>query len=253
MPAHSTFENYSIEFTSHGPISMTTPRPSSETGLAVAARLIDSGCVILRTDEPFRLPSGWATPVYMDCRRLISFTEARRALVGYAVEALKANGCLAEAASIAGGESSGIALAAWIADALDLPMQYVRKRAAGAGQIEGVVWPGERVVLVDDVMATGTSKLNFAQALRGAGAQVRDVLVLFDYKVFGSDRILAATGLKVHALATWHDIRTTAIRRGDFTSDAIAELNDFLADPVAWSRAHGGKGSIIDHTESKTP
>ena len=93
--------------------------------LEVAARLLDAGCVTLRTDEPFRLPSGWATPVYMDCRRLVSFPEARRALVGHAIELLKADGCLAGVGSIAGGESSGIALAAWIADALDLSLIHI--------------------------------------------------------------------------------------------------------------------------------
>jgi orotate phosphoribosyltransferase len=229
---------------------MTTPCPQTETRLAVAACLMDSGCLTLRTDEPFRLPSGWATPVYMDCRRLISFPEVRRALVGHAVDALKAQGCLAGVASVAGGESSGIALAAWIADALNLPMQYVRKRAAGSRQVEGVVRSGERVVLVDDMMAAGASKINFAQALRAAGAEVHDVLVLFDYKMFGANSMLAALGLKVHALATWHDIRAVAVRRGDLATEAIAELDDFLSDPVAWSQAHGGKGSIIGHIES---
>jgi orotate phosphoribosyltransferase len=232
---------------------MTTAPDPTPTRLDVAARLLDAGCVTLRTDEPFRLPSGWATPVYMDCRRLISFPEARRALVGHAIELLKADGCLAGLGSIAGGESSCIALAAWIADALDLPMQYVRKRAVGARQVEGVVRAGERALLVDDMMAAGASKANFARALRAAGAEVGDVLVLFDYGMFGADRMLAALGLKVHALANWHDIRAVAAQRGSFGREVIAEFDDFLRDPVAWSAAHGGKGFVTEHIESNAP
>ena len=66
----------------------------------VAAKLIDAGCVSVRTDEPFRLPSGWASPVYMDCRRLISFPAIRRELVGLDVDMLKARGRLDGLASV---------------------------------------------------------------------------------------------------------------------------------------------------------
>lgn len=210
--------------------------------MAVAAGLIDAGCVSVRTDEPYRLPSGWASPVYMDCRRLISFPALRRDLVSRGIALLASHGCTEGLAGVAGGEASGIALAAWMAEALDLPLQYVRKRAAGASQVEGVVPAGARVLLVDDLMAAGHSKLRFCRALADAGAQVTDLFVVFDYATFPTAQLLAPLGVRVHSLATWRDVLAVAQQRGDFTPAARAEWADFLAAPAAWSQAHGGLG-----------
>ena len=210
---------------------------------AVAAQLIDAGCVTFRADEPFRLPSGWASPVYMDCRRLISFPRARRELVTRAIERLQASGSLNDVASIAGGEASGIAFAAWIAEARDLPLQYVRKRAVGPNQVEGVVRKGAKVLLVDDMMAAGASKVAFVSALRSAGAHVADAFVIFDYGTFGADALLRTLGVTTHALATWRDILAIARSRHDFGSAALDELDEFLSDPSAWSQARGGMGA----------
>ncbi|MEO7241766.1 MAG: orotate phosphoribosyltransferase [Variovorax sp.] len=220
---------------------------ASDSALAVAARLIDAGCVTVRTDEPFRLPSGWASPVYMDCRRLISFPDIRRELVALAINKLNAEGALADVAAVAGGEASGIAPAAWIADSLNLPLQYVRKRTAGANRVEGVVKNGGKVLLVDDLVAAGTSKASFVGTLRGAGATVEDVLVFFDYGTFEADVLLASLGLRLHALASWADVLAVARQRHDFGHQARAELAEFLRDPAAWSQTHGGIGPMASN------
>lgn len=220
---------------------MLTTRIPNKLARSVAGKLIDAGCVSVRTDEPFRLPSGWASPVYMDCRRLISFPAFRRELVGHAVELLKARGCLEGLASVVGAESSGIALAAWIAEALDLPLAYVRKRPAGKSQIEGVIRPGDKVLLIDDLMAAGHSKAGFCSALASVGAQVADVFVIFDYGCFPTGPLLASFGIEVHALATWRDVLRAAEERGNL--ELIRELQEFLNDPPAWSQAHGGRGA----------
>jgi orotate phosphoribosyltransferase len=222
---------------------MTSQQFPQGPAQAVAAQLIDAGCVTFRADEPFRLPSGWASPVYMDCRRLISFPRVRRELVGHAIERLQASGSLRDVASIAGGEASGIAFAAWMAEAQDLPLQYVRKRAAGTNQIEGVVPRGSKVLLVDDMMAAGASKVAFVSALRGVGAVVEEVFVIFDYGTFEADALLSTLGVNVHALASWRDILAVARARNDFGSAALDELDEFLSDPSAWSQARGGLGA----------
>jgi orotate phosphoribosyltransferase len=210
---------------------------------AVAAFLIDSGCVTVRADEPFRLPSGWASPVYMDCRRLISYPVVRRELVARAIDRLQGSAAFQDVASIAGGEASGIAFAAWIAQARELPLQYVRKRAVGTNQVEGVIRKGAKVLLVDDMMAAGASKIAFVSALRSAGAEVQDAFVIFDYGTFGAEALLATLGVKLHALATWRDILAVARTRNDFGDAALDELRDFLSDPSAWSQARGGMGA----------
>ncbi len=109
--------------------------------------------------------------------------------------------------AVAGGETAGIPFAAWLADRLELPMLYVRKKPKGFGrnaQIEGDVREGARVILVEDLASDGKSKLVFTDALRAAGCQVSDTFVIFHYGIFkGSAEHLAEHGIRLHALATW--------------------------------------------------
>lgn len=225
---------------------MTQKYTSDSESRTVAAALLDAGCVSARTDEPFRLPSGWASPVYIDCRRLISFPSLRRDLIRRAQVRLSDAGALENVRSVVGGEASGIALAAWLADALDLPLQYVRKKQAGQSQIEGVLEPGAKVLLVDDMMAGGQSKLRFCQALRAAGAHVEDLFIVFDYGTFPTEKLLGPLGVKVHSLANWHDVLQVATERNAFSSEVLEELAEFLHDPSAWSRDRGGRASYPD-------
>lgn len=218
-----------------------TPLPDPRR--AAAGLLLDAGCVSLMRDEPFRLPSGWASPAYMDCRRLISFPAIRRALVAMGVDQLRASGALDGTRGVAGGESSGIALAAWVADALDLPLQYVRKKPKGQSQVEGLFAPGDQLLLVDDLLAAGQSKVTFSRALRQAGAVVRDAFVVFDYGTFEADRLLDAMALRVHALTSWHDVHLLACERQGADARGLQELRAFLDDPSSWSTAHGGIGA----------
>ncbi len=211
----------------------------------VARSLIDAGCVTVRSDEPFRLPSGWASPVHMDCRRLLSFVPLRRELVRLGTALLAQRNCLDGVSSIVGAESSGIALAAWMCEALDMPMQYVRKKTKGYSDIEGVLAANSQVILVDDLMATGHSKLSFVRTLTAAGVSVKDVFVIFDYGVFPGHEILAPLGIEVHSLANWHDIADVAIEHSLFDAKSTLEIEQFLQAPRAWSQAHGGIFSYV--------
>jgi len=209
----------------------------------VAKALIDAGCVQFRADEPFRLPSGWTSPVYMDCRRIISFPKLRQDLINMGIEMLRQRGCLQGVDSVVGAESSGIAFAAMIANTLELPMHYVRKKAKGLGpltQIEGAITQPEKILLVDDLMAAGESKREFCRALNEVGGIVKDIFVVFDYGVFPTARVLKHWDVKVHSLATWHDILIAVESESLVDPRAIGELKLFLKDPMAWSYAHGG-------------
>ena len=217
--------------------------PDTTISLQVARTLLACGCVQVRTEEPFRLPSGWTSPVYMDCRRLISFPAALRQLVAQGLALLEQRGCLEGIDGIAGAEASGIAFAAWMADALDLPLQYVRKQTRGLGsasQMVGVTPPSGRLLLVDDMLAAGTSKANFVRAIASAGASVKDIFVIFDYGTFPVDELLGPLKVAVHSLASWTDVLTVGRDDGDFDAKAAAELEAFLANPARWSVAHGG-------------
>ncbi len=199
-----------------------------------------------RPEQPYTLTSGWASPVYIDCRKLISYPDARRRVMEAAVAAVDRAVGFDAIDAVAGGETAGIPYAAWIAEATSLPMLYVRKRPKGFGrnaQIEGDLEPGSRVLLVEDLATDGASKIIFVEALRDAGATVTDAFVIFFYGVFpGAMQDLEKSGVRLHHLATWWDVLDVAEKEALFTGDAIAQVRAFLEDPVAWSAAHGGRG-----------
>jgi len=195
---------------------------------------------------PFKFTSGWASPVYVDCRKVVSFPRARRAIVEYAVETLRRDAGFERFDAVAGGETAGIPYAAWIADALGLPMQYVRKKPKGFGRdarIEGVVEDGMRVLLVEDLATDGKSKASFVDALREAGCAVEHAFVVFHYGIFPQSlETMAAMGVRLHALVTWWDMLRAAKEGGYFADATLAQVEEFLNAPAAWSVAHGGAG-----------
>lgn len=215
----------------------------SNPGQRIAALLLEAGCVSVRGEEPFRLPSGWASPVYIDCRRLIAFPNARKQIVLACVDKLHDSGVAPKIEGIVAGESSGIAYGAWVAEHLNLPLHYVRKSARGSRQVEGNLTSGQKVLLVDDMMAGGTSKSNFFRAIATMGATVEDLLVIFDYATFGAERSLLQQGVRTHSLATWADVLQVAQTRGLFVRRSLDDLADFLSAPSEWSRQHGGLGA----------
>ena len=118
-------------------------------------------------------------------------------------------------------------------------MLYIRKKPKGFGrmaQIEGDLKEGSRVLLVEDLASEGTSKLNFIQAIRTAGAEIAHTIVIFHYGIFPSSvTSLAAEGVSLHALATWHDVLDLANRRGSFTPAQYQAIKTFLDAPDQWT------------------
>ena len=128
--------------------------PSKEVIAELTAKmLLEIEAVCFRSDEPFRLTSGWASPVYIDCRKLISYPRIRQIITDFSASTVLREVGFESIEAIAGGETAGIAYAAWLADKLMLPMQYVRKKAKGFGpaaQIEGDFIKGTKILLVED-------------------------------------------------------------------------------------------------------
>lgn len=206
--------------------------------------LLDIQAVHMNAAKPFILTSGWASPVYIDCRKIISYVNERRQIIRDACDVLRAGCDVSKIDYVAGGETAGIAYAAWIAEALDKPMLYVRKKPKGFGrgaQIEGNFPEGARVLLVEDLATDGASKVTFANVLRDAGGIVDDVFSVFFYGIFSeSAEILGNAGLRLHHLATWQDVLVAARARKITDAATLQEVEKFLAGPAAWSGAHGG-------------
>ena len=168
---------------------------------SVARMLLEIDAVLFRADEPFKLTSGMVSPVYIDCRKIISFPRMRAAMMDYGATVILNDIGYESLDALAGGETAGIPFAAWLAERTHLPMQYVRKKPKGFGRdarIEGDIKDGQRILLVEDLTTDGGSKLNFVEALRTAGAEVAHTFVIFYYDIFTDtpDR-LAEVGIKV--------------------------------------------------------
>jgi orotate phosphoribosyltransferase len=219
--------------------------PDSKVMAELTAKmLLEVEAVRFMEDKPFIFTSGWASPVYIDCRRLISFPRVRKTLIDFGAATVYRAAGFEQFDAVVGGETAGIPFAAWMSDRMDLPMQYVRKKAKGFGrnaQIEGHLEPGQRVLLVEDLTTDGGSKVNFCNALRAAGAVVEHIFVIFFYDIYpNSGKILGDLSIKLHYLATWWNVLEFAKASGQFDPIKLAEIEKFLHDPAGWSKAHGG-------------
>ena len=224
---------------------MTNSRP---IGRQVARMLLEIKAVHFRPDPPYKLTSGLASPVYIDCRKIISYPRVRSACMDHACQVLCDAAGFERFDAVAGGETAGIPFAAWIAERLGLPMLYVRKKPKGFGRdarIEGDIREGQRVLLVEDLTTDGGSKVNFVNAIREAGAECAHTIVVFYYDIFQDvPTRLGDQGIALHYLATWQDVLAEARDGKHFDPQTMDEVEAFLASPLEWSAAHGGRGDI---------
>lgn len=202
--------------------------------------LLDTRSVLFNAREPFTLKSGRASPVYIDCRRLISFPKERTFLMDAAAQILSHEIGAENIDVVAGGETAGIPYGAFVAERLQKPMIYVRKAPKGYGrmaQIEGHLSDKgvPKAVLIEDLQTDGGSKKIFIDALREAGAQVEHAFVVFHYGIFpASNQNMADMGITLHALATWWDVLALAKEQSYFDAETLTSVEAFLNDPESW-------------------
>jgi len=210
----------------------------------VAKMLLEIEAVHFRSDTPYTFTSGLASPVYIDCRKIISYPRVRSAMMDFAASIILRDAGFERFDAVAGGETAGIPFAAWLSERLALPMLYVRKKPKGFGrdaQIEGALKEGDRVLLVEDLTTDGGSKIKFAEAMRQAGAEVTDTFAVFYYDIFpDTPKKLQAAGMRLHYLATWWTVLEVCKKTNRFDTKTLGEVEKFLTEPLAWSSAHGG-------------
>ena len=212
-----------------------------DMALDAAKILIETESVLFNAKEPFTLKSGRQSPVYIDCRRLISFAKERKRLMDYGAQILSDEIGFENIDSVAGGETAGIPYGAFIAERLEKPMIYVRKEPKGYGrmaQIEGhLAEKGKpNVILVEDLQTDGGSKKIFIDALRDAGATVHHTFVVFHYGIFKqSEKNMKQMGVKLHSIATWWDVLEAAREHNYFDEETLTSVESFLKDPENWS------------------
>ena len=181
---------------------------SNNFKIKTAKILLDVKSIILKPNKPFKLTSGVLSPVYVDCRKVISHIKARRSLIKMGVALIKKEIDIKKIDFVAGGETGGIPYAAWISEKINKPMIYIRKKPKGFGklsQIEGDIKKNSKVLLIEDLSTDGQSKIHFCNAIRKAGAKVSSIFVIFNYGIF-SDKILKKNKLKLHFLTNWETV-----------------------------------------------
>ncbi len=200
--------------------------------------LLETQSIQFSPEKPFVFTSGRCSPVYVDCRKLIGFVEERRKIVQLWKEMLLEKFPDLPFDCVAGGETAGIPYSAFLAEALDKPMAYIRKKPKGFGSnasIEGNLRTDERVLLVEDLSTDGGSKLRFVDAIREAGSKVSHCVVVFEYGIFNyKNNHLSKANIELHSLATWEDVLLYARENNSFTPETLEEVERFLAAPDAW-------------------
>ncbi len=195
-------------------------------------------------DKPYKLASGMASPVYIDCRKLISYPRIRSTVMDFAAATVLREAGFEQFDVIAGGETAGIPFAAMLAERLALPMIYVRKAPKGHGrnaQIEGHMPEGARVLVIEDLTTAGGSMFKFIDAIRAAGGVVDHGIALFYYDIFPEARgQMKDKGVTLLNIATWRDVLAVAKEQKLFDEKTLSEVEAFLNAPLEWSGRNGG-------------
>jgi orotate phosphoribosyltransferase len=205
----------------------------------VALQLWDLGAIRVDLSKPFQLTSGNYSPLYVNCRQLISspgFVELFSAAARMLRDTLRLRFDV-----VAGGETAGIPFAAFLARSFGCPMIYVRKGSKSHGlesRVEGILTNSARVLLVEDLITDAGSKLSFIEGIAAAGGVVEDAMVVFD-RLQGGRAALEARGIRLHAVTDLHVALMVAEETQLLSAHHIEAVRDYLSAPREWHEKHG--------------
>ncbi len=208
---------------------------SDKSKLSLAAELLNIKAVKLQPEQPFTWASGWKSPFYCDNRKTLSFPALRtRVKLGLANLILQE---FPEADIVAGVATGAIAQGALVAEELAKPFVYVRPKAKDHGmgnQIEGDVFPGAKVVVVEDLVSTGLSSLRAVDALRAAGVEVIGMVASFTYGFSVATEAFENAGVKLITLTDYEAVLEAAKATGYINEDVMPTLKEWRANPSEW-------------------
>lgn len=203
----------------------------------IAQSLLQIEAVALRPNEPFTWTSGIKSPIYCDNRLTMSYPEIREKVADGFVTLIKE--LYPEAEVIAGTSTAGIPHAAWVSQKLNLPMVYIRDKAKGHGkqnQIEGKLLPGQKVVVIEDLISTGGSSLKAALAVKEAGAEPLAVLAIFTYQFQSAIQAFTDEGIDLHTLSNYSALIEEAVALGKIAQSEVAALQKWKEDPSSFAK-----------------
>lgn len=203
----------------------------------LAASLLQIKAVRLQPDSPFTWASGWLSPIYCDNRKVNSYPEVRTFVKQELVHTILAE--FPEAEAIAGVATGAISQGALVADALGLPFAYVRPKPKDHGmgnRIEGELAAGTKVVVVEDLISTGSSSLKAVEALRAAGIEVVGMVASFTYGFPVAEEAFSAAGVRLLTLTDYDHIIAAAVETGYVSPSDVELLKQWRRDPAAWGK-----------------
>lgn len=201
----------------------------------LAKKLLEIGAVKLSPKEPFTWASGWKSPIYCDNRKALSDVGARDTIVNGLSDLFDRD----EADVIVGVATGAIAWGALVADMYGLPFAYVRSKAKDHGlgnQIEGVVNPGDKVIVVEDLISTGGSSLAAVEALRAAGAEVVGMVAIFTYGFRKAQVAFVQAECPLYTLINYNELLEVAEEQGLFGAEEKELLAQWRLSLDTWGK-----------------
>lgn len=201
----------------------------------IALGLLSTGAVKLRPEQPFKWASGWNSPIYCDNRLTLSFPEIRSGIKKALIETVKKEFSSVEA--IAGVATAGIPQGALIADALNIPFLYVRPKPKDHGMenlIEGKVTPGQKVVVVEDLISTGGSSLKAVEALKDNKFEVLGMVGIFSYGFPVAQENFDKAKVRLVVLSNYEALLNTAVNNNYIDKKDLETLKVWRENPGGW-------------------
>ena len=207
-------------------------------GLQVADYLLQIKAIELKPQAPFTWASGLKSPIYCDNRKTLSFPVCRTHIRQQFVNVIQEK--FGTPDIIAGVATGGIAIGALVAQEMGIPYAYVRSEAKKHGlgnQVEGVVEPNQKVVVIEDLISTGKSSLSAVSALREAGLDVMGMVAIFTYDFQIAKQAFEDAEVALHTLTDYHALLQQALKKEYITEEQLSTLKVWREDPAAWSAA----------------
>ncbi len=203
----------------------------------VTKKLLEINTIKIQPTNPFTWASGWKSPIYCDNRKTLSYPETRTFIRDRFVDVVKEK--YPEAEVIAGVATGAIAIGALVADVLGLPFIYIRSKPKGHGLenlIEGDLDPNKKVVIIEDLVSTGISSLNAAEAVNNFGGNVIGMVAIFTYNFPLAVENFKKAKIELTTLSNYKTLIEFAVESGEITKDQVETLMKWREDPANWGK-----------------
>jgi len=209
----------------------------SQHAINVAKQLLNIKAIKLQPQNPFTWASGWKSPIYCDNRKALSYPEVRNYIKTAFAELAKEK--YANVDVIAGVATGAIAQGALVADLLGKPFVYVRsapKDHGLANLIEGDIKAGQTVLVIEDLISTGSSSLKAVDALRNAQCNVVGMLAIFTYGFPVAEEAFAKANVELTTLSNYQEMIGVAVETGYVTANDVEKLQEWRQNPAEWGK-----------------